>query len=106
MMDRPGQQRFARAAFAGHQHGCAAVGDGLGQIENLEHLVVVADDVLEPEAHFQLLAKRLIFKEQRLLAYGLFDDDADFIIHDRLGQIVEVRPFWSLRRRLRSIRSW
>ena len=88
-MDRPRQQRFAGAAFAGHQHGRAAVGDGLRQIENLQHLVIVADDVLEPEPHFQLLAKRLIFEQQRLLANGLLDHDADFIIDDRLGEIVK-----------------
>ncbi len=91
MMNRPGQQRFARAAFAGHQHRRPAVGDRLDQIENLQHLVIVPDDVLQAEAQIELLPERLVFEQQRLLPNRFLDDHADFIIHDRLGEIIE-RP--------------
>ena len=89
VVDRAGEQRFARAAFAGHQHRRAAVGDGFDQVEDLEHLVVVADDVFQAEAQVELLAQRLVLEQQRLLAHGLLDDDADLVIDDRLGEIVE-----------------
>ena len=53
----------------------------------------MADDVLHSEAQIELLLERLIFKQQRLLANGFFDNDADFIIDDGLGEIIEHAHF-------------
>lgn len=49
----------------------------------------MADDVLQAEAEVELLLERLIFEEERLLADRLFDDDADLVVDDRFGEVVE-----------------
>ena len=62
-MDCAGEEGFSGAAFSGHEDGGAAVGDGFGEVEDFEHLVVVADYVFKAEAQIQLLAEGLIFEE-------------------------------------------
>jgi hypothetical protein len=89
-----------RGELAGHQHRRAAVGHGLHQIEDLEHFVVVADDVLEAEAQVELLLEGLVLEEQGLLADGLFDDDANFIIDNGFGQVIERAELDRLNRAL------
>ena len=59
------------------------------EVKDLQHPMVVANDVFQSESEIELLAQRLILKKQRLLADGLFDDDADFIIDNRFGQVFE-----------------
>lgn len=85
-----GEEGLAGAAFAGHEDGGSAVGDGFDEVEDLEHLVVMADDVFEAEAEVELLAESLVSEEQGLLADGFFDDNADFIVDDGLGDVVEA----------------
>lgn len=76
------------------------------QVENLEHLVVVADDIAKPEPHVELLFQRLVFEQQRLLPGGFLDDDADLFIDDRLGQVIECADFRGFDGTLRSSHSW
>jgi hypothetical protein len=89
VVDRPGEEGLAGAALAGHQDRGAAVGDGLDEVEDLEHLVVVADDVLEAEPEVELLLQGLVLEDEGLLADGLLDRDADFVVDDRLREVVE-----------------
>ncbi len=56
MMDRSCQHTLAGARRPGHQNRGLAVGNGLYQVENLRHLVVVTDDVLKAVFSFQLEA--------------------------------------------------
>jgi hypothetical protein len=50
VMDRAGDERFARAALTGHEDRCSTVGHRADEVEDLQHLVVVPDDVLQAEA--------------------------------------------------------
>ena len=60
-MDGPGDQRLARAALAGDQHGGLGVGDRVDHVEDPQHAVVVADDVLHAEPQVELGLQRLVF---------------------------------------------
>ncbi len=84
VMDRAGDQRLARARFARHQHRCLGIGHRFNQVEDFQHLVIMAHDVIQAVAQPQLLFEVKILRKQRLLFEGLLDGDADFIINDRL----------------------
>ncbi len=62
MMNRPRQQRFSRSAFAGNQRRRPAIGDRIDQVENLQHLVIMPNDILQAEAQIELMLERLVFE--------------------------------------------
>ena len=53
-VDGPRDHRLARAALAGDQHGGPGVGDAVDDVVDLQHAVVVADDVFHAEAEVEL----------------------------------------------------
>jgi hypothetical protein len=88
VMDCPGDHALARAAFAGHKDGRGRVGDGLHQVEDLDHLVVVADDVAEAVAFGELVLQRPHLGRERLLRQDPLDAHLDFVVDDGLRQII------------------
>ncbi len=91
-MDRPGDHRLARAALAGDEHGGAGVGHAVDHVEDLQHAVVVADDVLHAEAKIELGLERLVFLDHLALVQGPLDGHLELFVDQRLGEEVE-RPW-------------
>jgi hypothetical protein len=81
-----GDQFLAGAAFAGHQHRGAGVGDGADQIADLLHVAALAD-------HFgfvaQLRAQAAVFAFGVLVLEGALDDDFQFS-NRRVGALLDV----------------
>ena len=85
-MDRPGQERLARAAFAGDQHGRPRVGDPIDHVEHALHAVVVADDVLQAEPQVELGLELLVLFDDFPLREGPVDRHLQLFVDQRLGQ--------------------
>ena len=97
-MDGPGHQRLARAALAGDQHGGPGVGHGVDHVEDLQHAVVVADDVLHAEAEVELGLEGLVLFDHLLLVERPLDGHQQFFVDQRLGEEIEgARAGWPRR---------
>ena len=88
-MDRPGDHRLAGAALAGDQHGGAGVGHAVDHVVDLQHAVVVADDVLHAEAEIELGLERLVLFDHLALVQGPLDGHLQLFVDQRLGEEVE-----------------
>jgi len=88
-VDRAGGDRLARAVLTEDEDGRTGVGDTFDQVEHSRHLVVATDDVRDAELLVELLLQLLVLFDDPLLAEGPLDREIEFVIDDRLGQIVE-----------------
>jgi len=88
-MDRPGNQRFARAALAGDQHRGAGVGHAVDHIEHAPHAGIMADDVLHAEPHVELRFEGLVLLDDLALIQRPLDGKLQFVIQQRLGEQIE-----------------
>ena len=88
-VDGPGNQRLAGAAFAGDQHGGLGVGHGVDHVEDFQHAMIVADDVLHAEAQVELGLERLVLLDHLLLVERPLDGHQQLFVDQRLGQEVE-----------------
>ena len=88
-MNGPGQQRLARAAFAGDQHGRLRVGDAIDHVEHALHAVIVADDVLQAEPQVELRFELLVLFDHFALRQRPVDRHAQLFVDQRLGEQVE-----------------
>jgi len=88
LVDRPGDQLFAGAAFPGNEH----VGLGLGQLR--DHLIdmlhgrAVADDHSEMHILLELVAEGLLLLLHRSQFEGLGQRLQQFVVVERLGNVV------------------
>ena len=90
-VDGPGDERFAGAAFAGDQHRSSGVGDAVDHVEDLEHAMIMADDVLHAEAEIELGLEALVFLDHLALGEGPLNGHFQLLIDERLSEKVE-RP--------------
>ena len=93
LVDGPGHLLLARARLALDQDRGRGVCQVADQLEDLVHLRVLAQDVVEAEMRLQLLAQVNDLVLQRAFAHGPFHDQQQMIDIDRLGQeIVGAQP--------------
>jgi hypothetical protein len=92
-MDGFGQKTLSGSGSACHQNGGFAVCDGLNQLENTGHFIVLTDDIIQPEFIFELLTELLVFTYQGLLTACPFNGEQKIIVNDRFCQIV-MRSFF------------
>ena len=92
-MNGVGDQLLARAVLALDQNVRFAGGDALDQLEQLLHLLALADHVLKLVAVLQLRFQLLVFIHQRLLLDGLFQLVEQPLRIDRLLEKVEGAGF-------------
>ena len=83
------RHRLPCAGLTQHENRRPGVGDALDQVEHLEHAVVVTDDVAHAETLVELLLERLVLGDDLLLAECPTDREVQFVVDDRLGEIVE-----------------
>ncbi len=88
VMDGPGHQFLAGAAFPGDQDVDPAAGDLLDQVVDLLHRLALADQAAEGVTPAQLLFQLDVFLAQVLALQGVFDDEADLFVLEGLGDVV------------------
>ena len=88
-VDRPGDHAFAGAAFAGDQHGGPRVGDAADHLEDFEHPRVAADDVVHAVSAIELGAEVVVFLANAALRNGPLDRHQQFVVDQRLGDVIE-----------------
>ena len=84
-----GNQRLARAAFAGDQHGGPRVRHTVDHVEQTLHAVIAAHDVLDPETQIQLGLELPILFQHLALRQRPIDGHLQLLIDQRLGQQVK-----------------
>ena len=88
VMHGAGDEFFAGAAFTFDQNRGARGRDLLDGVDDLFHGVRLAEDAMDGEFAFDLLAELLVFLFQTAAAQGAFDEELDFIQVDGLGNKV------------------
>ena len=88
-VDRSGDERLAGAALAGDQDGGLGVGHALDHVEDPQHAVVVADDVLQAESHVELGLEIAVLFEDLALVEGPLDGHLQLFVDQGLGEEIE-----------------
>ena len=84
-------ERLAGARGPLHEHGHLRIGDGLDQLEDPEHPIVLPQNRVKTAPPVESFFEDPVLSQDCLLVDGPFNADLQFVINDRLGQVV-VRP--------------
>ncbi len=85
----PRDHCLARAAFSGKQDRGVCAGDNLDLIQDLLHLLVLADEIFELEAHVELPAELIVLFQQLLVLQCALHGQVDLFIGNGLREVVE-----------------
>ena len=89
LMNRPGDQLLAGAAFSGHEHRRLRRRDLAHRLQHLLHGRRFADDIFQPVFLIQLLPQRLVFNFKRLMAQRPADPHFQLVnLHPSFGDVV------------------
>ena len=88
VVDGPGDEFLASAAFPEDQDVGHAGGDLFDEPVEVAHLLALADETAEAEPLLHLLAQPLVFTLEIALLQGVADQNLDFLDLERLGNVV------------------
>ena len=99
LMQGPGDQLLAGAAFPGDEHGGLGRRDLAHRLQNLLHRRRFADDIFQPVFFVQLLPQRLVFNLERLMPQRPGNPHFQLVnLHPPFGNVVVGPVFHRLHR--------
>jgi len=99
-VDGLGHQLLARAGFAGDEHGAAAGGGLVDQVEHPQHGLAPADDVVGGELVLQALAQKQVLALGLGVLGGLVHGEHELVVGEGLGDVVQRPELHGLHRAL------